>query len=151
MQVQILIILLKELQTKSYKKDTIKPSVNLFMPTMTQQNNPISYSIFYVDDLKNINVSNFQYNVIQNDKTAQIVSLDNNQSFYGTVFSANQSFKIPTIKKSISTNTPILFMYKNKTIFVTEPTLQSSTVVLKIKRKTYNIKLDEKGQGYIKI
>lgn len=38
---------------------------------------------------------------------------------------------------------PILFMFKNKTIFVTEPSLTSSAITLKIKKKTYKLILDK--------
>lgn len=80
-----------------------------------------------------------------------MIYLNNEDTYCGTIFNPNQEIKIPSLKKVIKVTKPILFIYKNNTIFVTEPTLTSSSITLKIKRKTYKIILDKYGQGNIKI
>lgn len=137
--------------SKSYKKEKKIDSLAIFTATITQKNQATSYAIVYAQTTtENPNKSNL-YSIVYNNNDIQMIYLNNEDAYCGTIFNPNQEFKIPSLKKAIKVDKPILFMYKNKTIFVTEPTLSSSSINLKIKRNTYKIILDKKGQGYIKL
>ena len=137
--------------SKSYKKEKNIDSLAIFTATINQQNQATSYAIVYAKTAAENPYKSNLYSIVYNNNDIQMIYLNNEDAYCGTIFNPNQEIKIPSLKKVIKVTKPILFIYKNNTIFVTEPSLTSSAINLKIKRKTYKIILDKYGQGNIKI
>ncbi|HNL83397.1 MAG TPA: polysaccharide lyase family 8 super-sandwich domain-containing protein, partial [Chitinophagaceae bacterium] len=95
--------------SKSYKKEKKIDSLAIFTATITQKNQATSYAIVYAQTaIENPYKSNL-YSTVYNNNDIQMIYLNNEDAYCGTIFNPNQEFKIPSLKKVIKVTKPILF------------------------------------------